>query len=358
MGLFKLKTSVQQSIKTNKMFPTSLSKSSKTSKIKIVIGVLLICFLIINTTLFSQKNPNINYWKYYYNMEESLIDSNFKIALEYYDILYNEYEFIYANHAFIGLQLCAINAEEQSIQKYIEKCFQAGILEEVLKNNLIIKKHIPNIEKYNINYDSIRAIYIGRINLKIREEIIRMDSLDNIATDKVNKSFLHYFQWRRVSKRNAKRIFEIIETYGYPSEKLIGINQNLQLIDTISDYKIGLNIFNHAFRTTNMLVHYFSDHTKAYQEKNQILLEEVIKGNLKPSDYGIFMDFQARWKFTNPKKEFYYNVWHLDPYQRLNEINNRRTCIGLKPADYQIKKKEFVIKNRKEGFTNIYIDYF
>lgn len=338
--------------------PFNTTRESTFSRIGITISILLISFFYMNTKGYTQSDDHIKYWRLYYSMEESVIDSNYTKALEYYHDLYQQYEFIYANHAFIGLQLCAINSEKQNIQKYIERCYQAGILEEVLKNNSIIKKHIPNIEKYDINYDSLRAVYKGRINLKIREEIIRMDSLDNIATDKVNKSFLNYSEWRKVSRKNAKRIFEITEAYGYPGEKLIGINQNQQFIDSIGDYKIGWNILNQSYRATNMLVHYFSSYSRACHKKNMILLKQVKQGYLEPTDYGIFHDFQARWKFTGQNKECYYNVWHIDPHKRTDEINSRRLNIGLKITDYQSKRREYIFKNRKQGFTNIYIDYF
>lgn len=320
-------------------------------------SILLFFLLHLNLQLHSQDNIHFKYWETYYNLEECVIDSNYKKALEYYHGLYQQYEFIYANHAFMGLQLCALNADQKNSKKYIEQCYKSGILEDVIRNNILIKEHIPNFEQYHINYDSLRALYWSRINLEIREEIIKMDSLDNIATDKVNKSFLHYFQWRRVSKRNAKRIFEIIEKYGYPGEKLIGINQNQQLIDSLSEYKVGYNIFNHAYRTTNILVHYFSNHTRNYQDKNLILREELLKGNIEAADYAVLHDFQAQWKLTKLDNEFYYNVWHHDPHQRIKEINIRRKKIGLKPEDYQKKKKKYIIKNRKSGFKYIHIEY-
>ncbi len=338
---------------------TTINKKNNSSLIKngINLCILFLILFSINKIGHSQSNKHINYWKLYYNMEESVIDSNYTKALEYYHELYQEYEFIYANHAFMGLQLCAINADQKNNKKYIEQCYKSGILEDVLRNNILIREHIPNIEQYPINYDSLRTIYWSRINLEIREEIIKMDSLDNIATDKVNKSFLNYFYWRKISKRNAKRIFEITERYGYPSEKLIGINQNQQLIDSLSEYKVGYNIFNHAYRTTNMLVHYFSNHTKNYQDKNLILEEELLKGNIEPADYAVLHDFQAQWKLTNLDNEFYYNVWHHDPYQRIEEINIRRKNIGLKPEGYQKKKKKYIIKNRKSEFKYIHIEY-
>lgn len=299
--------------------------------------------------LYNNAKADNRYWKLYYNMEENVIDSNYYLASCYYDTIYNNYEFVYANHTLIGLQVAVLNNDTNKLKKYIEKCYIQGIRKEIVMNNLFIYKYIDLINTFKINYDSLRNIYKKRINYEIKNKVYALDSIDNIVTDKVNNSFLYFFKWRKTIKNISKQLFDIIEKYGYPDEKIIGI----------FDYGSSTENAIHAFKANNILVHYFSYFSFGIKRKNKLLLDEVYNGNLRPSFFGVFNDFQSRWILKNKTKQKYYNMWHFDPYKRIAEIDIRRSEIGLKNTKYEVKRRNYIIKCRKnKNNTSIKINFY
>ncbi|MCL2073795.1 MAG: hypothetical protein FWH18_07735 [Marinilabiliaceae bacterium] len=293
--------------------------------------------------LFSQNY--IEYSKIKWKAVDCIIDDKFHESQIYFDSLYNNYDFIFAGDCFYALKVAILNNDSVGASKYLLKGISMGLPVESIKKDIFINKNLNFDLWQNINreiIDSLLEIYYGRINNDLLQKIIPMFELDQKVTNQVNKSFLYYFKWRRVTKINAKIVKGMINEYGFPGEKIVGVSENIGDIE---------RYIPNRYETFYMLVHYFSNYEKDWDEYNQLLYNQLENGNLTPYAYGFFCDFRAKWKRNKRKGfEFIYNVW--DPYlneTKTEEINNRRESIGLLDVDFEKKKREHnlnIHKNR------------
>ena len=281
--------------------------------------------------------------------QECIIDKKFQEAQIYYDSIYNNYDFIYAGDCFVGLKLAVQNNDSIRANKFLLKGISMGVPIKLVKNDEFLNKNLKFDLWHGISQekiDSLLLIYNNRINKELVRQISIMYVADQKATFKVNKSFLYYFKWRIVSKRNAKIIKEIIQTYGYPGEKLLGVQ--------LSTNKNGDTVCNPYYPNRSseyfMLIHYFSDKVSDWEEYQQLLYNQLENGNLRPSQYADFCDFKARWKKSKRQgTDYFYNEWHYDPdTTRIPEINKRRAEIGLLDFDF-VKKK---LANQMDTYRN------
>ena len=151
--------------------------------------------------------------------------------------------------------------------------------------------------------DSLTRIYQKNINYNLRDEIIKLNAKDQVYTSKVNNSyFIKYLVANKIWKEENRKIVEnnllaLIKRYGFPAEKLIGIDsQSFMYQNGLIDEKRMLeNISKGLVRFGDInvqyiLIHYFSN---PHQNFNEILLKEIEKGNLDPYQYASICDFQA-----------------------------------------------------------------
>jgi hypothetical protein len=210
----------------------------------------------------------------------------------------------------------------------------------MIRNNEITKSSLNYSNTTNTlsSYDSLHNVYLNSIDTSLRKQIDCLIEIDQAYTKKVNDGFIltrgtyHGIRWMRNNKKQVEILKKIIETKGYPGEKIIGLP--LPMNDSI----LSINRFyrngpwlreTHAYI---MFIHYYSNRRP---DINNMLIDQINEGNLLPYQFGSFNDFLAKWgkrKYNNA----YYNVWHKDPNaDKENEINNRRYRIGLNTIKQQ-----------------------
>jgi hypothetical protein len=301
---------------------------------------LLLVIVLLSTTGFSQQNYS-DYWRNRIKVEENILDSNYFLAQAYYDSIYQKYSFIYAMDAVTGVKLAVMNNDSIRTKGYLMKCIEMGVPIQVIKDDPFLVSHNTfSIWKGvgDFEIDSLQVIYSNRINEKLWKVIDSLFQVDQKYTQRVNKNFvLNYFQWRRAVKRNANIIKEIIQKYGFPGQKILGLHENRIGKDTLI---IAKNYYPVSLEAHIMLIHYFSDYVEDYKEFDFLFVKEMDKGNLQPVEYAHYKDFQARWKFSKRhNQELFYNEWHNDPdTTRIDQVNDRRKKLGL----CDIKHKERV----------------
>jgi len=264
-------------------------------KTKRIIAIFTKTFLVLfffTTVLFSQNY--IDYTRIKYVAQDCILDEKFIEAQNIYDSLINIYDFVYALDCLHAIKVAITNNDSVKIQKFLLKGIEMGIPIETINEDVFIKKNLKfnlwaNITEKTI--DSLQNIYENRINKELARQIEKMDSIDDIATDKVNKSLIYYCKWRRVARKNAKELKEIIKIHGFPSEKIIGIKQYyfVKGEKMVTYYPIRRN-------AENMLIHYFSRKEKDWNEYRKLLFEQLESGNLQPESYGTFCDFYSNWR--------------------------------------------------------------
>lgn len=290
---------------------------------------LLFCFVAkVHAQDYIEYHQRIN------RIDQDLLNNELSSAINRFDSIYTRFDFIFARHCFKALQISCETKDSLRANQWLEKAFIHGVPLWMIRNNEITKSSLNYSNTNNTlrSYDSLHNVYLNSIDTALRKQIDCLIEIDQDYTKKVNDGFIltrytyHAIRWLRNNKKQVEILKKIIEEKGYPGEKIIGLP--LPMNDSI----LSINRFyrngpwlreTHAYI---MFIHYYSNRRP---DINNMLIEQINKGNLLPYQFGSFNDFLARWgkrKYNNT----YYNVWHKDPNaDKENEINNRRYRIGL-----------------------------
>lgn len=317
------------------------------------IQFITIIFLTYFSYVFGQENY-VEYHKQAREIENRIIDSSYSKAVEMYHSLFEKYDFVFAEDCFRAAQTAVIDNDSTSALTFLERATKQG----VKKEKIMIDSVLNGLEKskfwteYEQNYDSLRNIYLESINWELRSKINKLYDLDQLYRDKHE---LHpwNFLWRPlIGVKWKKVVTQIVENeltplilkYGFPNEKLIGVDEaafhHKHQYDKLKS--------NFAFI---ILVHYYS-HPRP-TSLNDILLSNIETGNISPNQYGSLIDFQAQWGRNKYYKGLHYNEWHSAKDEKDNEqISKNRVAIGLE--SFETRKIKFqrgldACKERKKG---------
>ena len=296
------------------------------------------------------------YQKTFNCIDNDILSNNLSLASKRLDSIYNSYEFVYAKHCIKALQICCLQNDTINSDKWLRKCFIQGVPFWIIRDNQITSKVLNYSQTNNTLklYDSLRTVYKSSINTSISKTIDSLLVIDQKFTDKVNNGFLLFrhtiygIRWIKNNQRQFSIIKNIIDHYGFPGEKLIGLSHLYQ--DSVETYKsvmfYGPSIDD--YRTYIMLIHYYSNPGKDINNK---LIASVRQGFLPPYQYGALNDFIARYGKKKINYGFY-NVWHEDPNkQNISGINLRRQFIGLSTLEEQNRNNQ-INKERRKNKTN------
>src|SRR5690606_22197093 len=129
-------------------------------------------------------------------------------------------------------------------------------------------------EAFTQQYDSLRRIYIGRVNWELRFKMNQLYDLDQKWRDKHElhpwnflwRPFI-WAKWKKVTKKIVvNELTPLIDSLGFPGEKLIGLDEKWMHYKRRTD-GVGTSF---AFM---ILVHYFSKPREI--SLNEILYKEI-----------------------------------------------------------------------------------
>ena len=319
---------------------------------KILLSLLM---SVCCTELFGQNY--VEYQKTFNRIDNDILSNNLSIASKRLDTIYHSFDFIYAKHCIKALQISCLQNDTSDVDKWLKKCFIQGVPFWIIRNNEITSKvfQYPQTKNTLLSYDSLRTIYNSSLNIQISRTIDSLYVLDQKYTNKVNNGFILFrhtiygILWLNNNRRQFNVIKDIIDQYGFPGEKLIGLSQYYQ--DSIEAKKdvlfYGPSIDD--YRAYIMLIHYFSS---PRDDINEALITSVRQGFLPAYQYGAINDFNVLYGKKKNSSEFY-NVWHDDPNIENNpQINSRRQLIGLSPILEQNRNNQISTDRRKSKTIN------
>lgn len=339
------------------------SKNSLEEKNKMKRPIIFLLFwLLINTAL---GQDYIEYHRFFNRIDEDVLSENYNLAMERLDSIYGAYEFIYAKHCIKALQICITANDSINADKWLEKCFKQGIPMWIIRTNEITNKSLTysTTQKTLHNFDSLHSIYKASIDTNLREKIDRLLTIDQKYTRKVNDGFVlfipfYWLQWGIYNKRQFKQLKQIIETYGYPEEKLFGLS-NIQDSVAFAKHFIfwGPSELRDA-RVQIMLQHCYSTWHKIDFDFKDTLYENLRNGNMPAFQYALIIDVML------PDKQKYINdkYWLMDAFcgANCNEIINRnRYSVGRNTFE-QEKRNTLLERERrknKKANSEIMLEY-
>lgn len=319
--------------------------------------LLLITVSISFGTKKTKSNPYILYTLNVNKAESFILKENYSEALYHYKKAFSIKIKPIAKNCFTAMQIATIENDITFFKKTVKKGFERGLLPEYLINDSLIRSYISKnkLKKFiNSQFEISNKKYKKSINYKLLDTINKLSYLDNkwkiyyldsLSTyDSKNKDIY----WKKydsiISDIVDVKLIPLITKYGFPEER--NIDLNYLGIKSLSnkpnyDYSFGNN------KAKLILLHYYSyTRDKSY---NQLLKNEVFKGNLQPEIYASIMDFQS--KFSNVDE--YYNEWHqTEDTNKFVAINKRRFEIGLLPFEeknLKFKRGQKICKEKREN---------
>lgn len=303
--------------------------------------------LIFTLTLSSQSY--IDYQRAFNRIDEDILDSNYTLALQRLDSVYNTYNFIYARHCIKALQICCKANDSNRAAKFLTKCFRQGVPLWMVRSNELMRKSMKySTTRYTIaHYDSLHQAYRASINLALARQIDSLFKIDQKHTRRVNNGVIpfryvvYYPLWRYNNSKQFRILDKIIDKYGFPGERLIGIPPYFEDSSIAAKDIVFYGPSFYDYRAYFMLIHYYSNPGHDINEK---LYQSVLNGYLPVSHYASINDFQAERGKNKYGSYSYYNEWKYDPdTSHIPAINQRRALLGLNTFEQQERN---VILNR------------
>lgn len=305
--------------------------------------LLFVLSLLISYPAFAQNY--IEYHRLINRIDEDVINEEYNFAIERLDSLYENFSFIYSQHCFKALQISCKSRDSISAKKWLEKSFIQGIPIWMIRTNNLTKDVFTYSTTQNTidKYDSLRNIYTNSLNYDLRNQIDSLFIIDQKYTQKVNDGFIlfrHTFyglRWVINNRKQFKIIDNIINEYGFPGEKLIGLPKIYD--DSVSTMKF-ISFWGPYLRQWDayfMLLHYFSTRRNIADDFKDKLYQNLLIGNISPFQYANICSYIYRHS-KNPNYESYYG----------NDVitNRKRLEIGLNSVD-QEKRNELINRERR-----------
>ncbi|SUX46370.1 hypothetical protein [Chryseobacterium indoltheticum] len=278
-------------------------------------------------TGFYHKNSGeneLNYISYYseiYKADSLFVTKNYDETYRILDPLLKRYKpvkgwFVNISRDYLISKSKVVKVERTDVENYLNE--QAYSVEAVLGDKSVAKL----LEEFHIDKAEVEKIVeknVSKINIPLRNELGKMTLRDQEVRNTTD-----YDSIRKIDLQHSQRLREIIETVGFPNEKVVG-GYSLQG-KPHSEIFLPL-IFNHMA--------YNGDYD--YFKKK---LPELIKnGTCDPFNYAMLED---RRNEINNKPVEYHVIIPIEEKSDKKKINANRKAIGLPSVEFEEFKKKIM----------------
>lgn len=283
-----------------------------------------VVFLIIPNVLFGQ-----NYFDYYKEINKGKVliaSQNTEESINCYFSVFEKFDFVFARDCYNAIELSALAKDSVKLEYFIRRGIKQG-----LKFSQIIE--VKNVSKFqNSTFlkeiekekDSLENAYRNSINWELRNLIIEMFKEDQAIREKYYNAILFKrkkigHEWEALNKIQVKQILEITKEYGFPGEKIIGVDTDeMHAKINNSNISAGMPIV--------LFIHHFSQPNESY---DSLLFEQIEKGNLYNEHFATICDFEATFgKKIYPNYGFF-AFKKMPKIIEEEEINRKRKEISL-----------------------------
>lgn len=296
--------------------------------------IIILIFNLYTANINAQNY--IEYQKMVNRIDEDIIANDFRTALNRFDSIYSQYDFIYAKHCIKALQISVVENDSIRADKWLNKSFKQGIPNWYINTNEITKVclNYSTTQQTKNNYNDLHQLYKSSLDTTLVKTIADLLDVDRKLTHRINEGFIplrytiYYLQWKRNNKKQLKKLKQIIYAYGYPDERLIGLPLDLDST-TFADLIIfyGCNEIRNS-RVQVMLQHCFTTKHKVDLKFRQALYKNLEKGYMSPFQYAIISDFMLEYFVQYHDDKYSYTKKEID-LKYIEIIDKNRMTIGL-----------------------------
>ena len=309
---------------------------------KIIILFIFLSFFSLAKVEANEKQDYTIYHQQLIEAEHLLASENYGNALLVYEQLFRDYDFVFLREYQIATQLALYLNDKQKAIKYLKQGIILGWEMKSIKRNeyLAPLRKDEDWKSIKKEYANLNKQYESKLNQKLRKQVKRMYSKDQ------KKAFMALFRFgSKAQGRYAERKFaphserqmakfsEILETYGYPGEKLIG---NSTWMATILSHH---NSISTAYNKKDTL----------YPELRPKLEDDLKNGLISPYELALIDDWYLTVKYD--RKIPTYGI--LDPPSQSNmpKTNELREIIYARP--YELR--DALVDIKKKTGMNLYL---
>ncbi len=295
-------------------------------------------YILLWLISFCTYGQETTYYDYYkgINLAKSMIaEDDIESALNHYIEIFKKFDFIFARDCFNAFELSLKFKDNEKIFYLIQRCIKQGVeFDSFMTNNELDSfKQTDYWKELLISKDSLYISYQKNINIEIREEIIEMFNTDQELRERAYKARFNIFkrrklmkQWSELSKVQVNRLIEITKGYGFPGEKLIGLDYS-NMHPKISSKRLS------AGMPIVIFIHFYSEPNANY---NDLIKMNIKTGYIFNEHFAIISDFQNKYgklftEIVPPYSE------RFNPKESVNQINKNRYEIGLPNLEIQYK---------------------
>ena len=302
----------------------------------------IISFLIYFFSLTTLLNAQ-NYLDYYQGINQGrlhLLDGELDEAIESYYTTFETFDFVFARDCYHAMELSVLAGDTMKLDYFMRRGLQRGIKMEFLLNTGLLDdyKEAAFVKSIMVGRDQLTAQYRTSVNWDIRSEITEMFAADQAIRKRYYASTLFKRkkigkEWKALNKKQVERMIEITKEYGFPGEKLIGIASQ-EMHEKVDDGSLA------AVMPIIIFIHHYSQPNLSY---NEILIEQIPKGNLHNKHFATICDFEAEFGKDKYPHLGYFAFNHQPKKLDMETINKRRQKVKL----LSIQKYDQLYASRK-----------
>lgn len=304
---------------------------------KHILAILSITVLVFSCNSKKECSYIDDYYQHVYSAEEAYYKGDFQKVVDEMEKATQNCELLNQRGTYEMLKYAEASArigEPNKALKLIQQLIQHGYEIYELKDNEAFSDLVGTSEWKAIEkeYPRMREEYIASMNLDLRKQISEMvvkDQYPRVLLGEAGiKSDSIYKIVSKIDSINDIKLKNIIENYGYPDDKIIGVyNIDQEHVDP------------------GILLFHFDD----YEYYTKTLKELIDKGKAPPQSLGNFVDsYQRRVK---TQKKFIYGIYNNvgeDQIMGYDQLDERRVSIGLAPM--KLKRSIDSLKRAYYGF--------
>ena len=268
----------------------------------------------------------MEYYKKIYEGKVFAIKNDFQSAVTSYQLAFENFDCPFARDCYNAIELSVIADDTSRLNYFLEKAVVQGIRTEDLRKSGRLDRYLNTHFYKNLleKEDSLLAIYSARVNWEIREEICQMFSDDQEIRKRYYDAwfFKRYKigkEWEALNAKQVERLIQITETYGFPGERLIGLDRNdMHPKIRTQNYSAGMPIV--------ILIHHFSQPNQSHDE---LLIKEVRMGNLYNEHFATICDFEAAYGKNKYENFGYYGLRQPPRKYDKDALNLKRAKLGI-----------------------------
>lgn len=272
-------------------------------------------------------NALLDYTKYHEHIVEAerlIASEDFKGALQFYNELLNEYDFVFLRDHQIATQLALYLNQKQKAKELLLNGIRRGWTLKSIRKNVFLKRLRKDRDWQAIKaqYRTLNEEFTASLNLPVRKRVKKMFSRDQWkalgALFTLSANAQDKYAERKFAPHSEKQIQEfhtIIDKYGYPGEKLIG-----------NDFWMSTILSHHNSISTK-----YNRNDTLYDGMRPKLMKALKSGQISAFEYALVDEWYRA--TINDDKKGTYGILEGPLQGELKATNKRRGTVFLREIE-------------------------